>query len=110
MKKLTVFTLATTLATVGAGAVWAEGHMQGDGDHKSRHARHMARMMEHVDTDGDGRISHDEFLISHEERFAKMDGNGDGYIDADERAKKRDEMRERFQEHREKRRESMEQE
>lgn len=41
--------------------------------------------MSHADTDGDGRISAEEFTAAHPEKdpsyFADMDGNGDGFVD-----------------------------
>jgi uncharacterized low-complexity protein len=41
--------------------------------------------MSRADTDGDGRISADEFSAAHPEKdpsyFAAMDGNGDGFVD-----------------------------
>ncbi|MGY1529743.1 HvfA family oxazolone/thioamide-modified RiPP metallophore [Luteimonas sp. A649] len=44
--------------------------------------------MSRVDTDGDGRMSADEFSAAHPEKdpsyFATMDGNGDGFVDKDE--------------------------
>ncbi len=36
------------------------------------------------DADGDGRISRDELPERMRQRFDRMDGNGDGTIDADE--------------------------
>ena len=42
----------------------------------------MARM----DSDGDGKVTKDEFMKGHEAMFDKIDTNGDGVIDADERA------------------------
>jgi len=42
----------------------------------------MARM----DADGDGKVTKDEFMKGHETMFDKIDQNGDGVIDADERA------------------------
>lgn len=44
--------------------------------------------MARVDTDGDGRMSADEFAAAHAEKdpsyFAAMDGNGDGFVDKGE--------------------------
>src|SRR5690606_20058751 len=41
--------------------------------------------MSHADSDGDGRISAEEFAASHPEKdasyFSAMDGNGDGFVD-----------------------------
>jgi hypothetical protein len=50
-----------------------------------------------ADTDGDGKISYEEYRGSkekgHERQFKKMDSNGDGYIDADEKQAQKDKMR-----------------
>ena len=44
--------------------------------------------MSRADSDGDGRISAEEFAAAHPEKdpsyFAGMDGNGDGFVDKDE--------------------------
>ena len=44
--------------------------------------------MSRADSDGDGRISADEFAAAHPEKdpsyFAGMDANGDGFVDKDE--------------------------
>jgi hypothetical protein len=37
-----------------------------------------------MDTDGDGKISADEWAAAHKERFSKMDTNGDGKLSTDE--------------------------
>ncbi|NZA26020.1 EF-hand domain-containing protein [Luteimonas sp. SJ-92] len=44
--------------------------------------------MERVDSDGDGRVSRDEFQAAHPDKadtFAEIDANGDGFIDAAEK-------------------------
>lgn len=37
--------------------------------------------MSRMDTDGDGKISKDEFVKGHEAKFSKIDQNSDGFID-----------------------------
>ena len=49
----------------------------------------MARM----DADGDGKVTREEFMKGHEAMFDKIDQNGDGVIDADERAAHMDKMK-----------------
>jgi Ca2+-binding EF-hand superfamily protein len=42
------------------------------------------RMVKRMDTNGDGSVSLDEYLAAAKTRFAKIDKNGDGYLDATE--------------------------
>jgi Ca2+-binding EF-hand superfamily protein len=49
---------------------------------RAQHA--VARIVQHVDTNGDGMVSQDEYLAAAKKRFSRMDRNGDGFIDADE--------------------------
>jgi hypothetical protein len=50
-----------------------------------------------LDTDGDGKVSYEEYLASkekaHERQFKKMDTNRDGFIDAAEKQAQKDKMR-----------------
>lgn len=64
-----------------------------------------ARIME-KDTDGDGAISKAEFLAGAEERFAKLDQNSDGVISKEEFKQHHQEMREKMQNFRQKRRQN----
>jgi Ca2+-binding EF-hand superfamily protein len=41
-------------------------------------------MFKKMDTDGDGKISADEFAAAHKEKFQKMDTNGDGKLSPEE--------------------------
>lgn len=49
-----------------------------------------------LDTNGDGKVSYDEYRASkekaHERQFKKMDNNGDGFIDAAEKQAQKDKM------------------
>ena len=47
-------------------------------------ADNEADMFKKMDTDGDGKISADEFAAAGKEKFTKMDTNGDGKISVDE--------------------------
>ena len=42
--------------------------------------------MRQMDADGDGKVTREEFMQGHEAMFTVIDANGDGVIDADERA------------------------
>jgi Ca2+-binding EF-hand superfamily protein len=44
----------------------------------------MATMMDRLDANGDGKITHAEFMASSEARFARMDANHDGKLDKGE--------------------------
>lgn len=44
-------------------------------------------MMSKIDSDEDGKISKEEFIKYHEEKFKKKDLNNDGFIDEDEMQK-----------------------
>jgi Ca2+-binding EF-hand superfamily protein len=49
---------------------------------EDRAARVADRLVKHMDTNGDGRVSHDEFVAAAKKRFARLDRNGDGFLDA----------------------------
>jgi uncharacterized low-complexity protein len=42
--------------------------------------------MQMMDADGDGKVTREEFMQGHETMFTIIDANGDGVIDAEERA------------------------
>jgi uncharacterized low-complexity protein len=42
--------------------------------------------MRQMDADGDGKVTREEFMQGHETMFTIIDANGDGVIDAEERA------------------------
>ena len=52
----------------------------------SAKAGDAAEKFKQMDTNGDGRISHEEYIASEQARFAKLDTNGDGIISAAELA------------------------
>ncbi len=99
-----MFWVVGGLLLVLQGGAWAMGGPEGDGPggmHRN--------IMEEADTNHDGKVSFDEFKAAHEkrleERFKKLDANGDGSVDKDELRKGRDTMREKMQDRMEKRQE-----
>jgi Ca2+-binding EF-hand superfamily protein len=92
MKKL--FLMAAVLGSVAmtSGAVLADNH----GDHKK------GKMMERVDTDGDGMISKAEFMAKHESKFMEMDVNGDGSLSKDEMKDSRQDRKDKMKKYKEK--------
>jgi hypothetical protein len=75
MKELQFFVLAMTAALTLSGAAQAQGKMG------------MGMM-----GDGDAKVTKEQFLKHAEERFARMDANKDGVIDASDRQKMREQM------------------
>ena len=51
---------------------------------QKRALRVAARLVSRMDSNGDGRVSRDEFLAAAKARFARLDRNGNGYLEADE--------------------------
>jgi Ca2+-binding EF-hand superfamily protein len=51
---------------------------------QERAARVAERIVKHLDTNGDGVVTQDEFLAAAKQRFARIDKNGDGFIDTSE--------------------------
>lgn len=93
--------LFLTVAAIGAFAMtstaaMAEHHEGGD---------YKGKMMERVDTDGDGQISKAEFLAKHEEMFTKIDTDGNGMISKAENEAAKANRKEKYKEMKEKRKE-----
>lgn len=94
--------LAAAAAFMMASPAWAEeappkgGMMEGKPPHRGQ-------VLEKLDTDGDGKISKAEFMVKHEERFARMDKDSDGFISKDEVKAAREQMKEKREEMKKKR-------
>lgn len=87
--------LLISMAALPLGAA-AEGHgksASGQPPHGKAMGHHFQKMMQKLDSDGDGRISQKEFMAHQREKFQRMDHNGDGYIDDQERQAMRDRMK-----------------
>lgn len=93
MKKIL---LACTALVLTVSPVMAEDH----GDHRDGHHKghDKGAWMQKIDSDGDGKISKSEFINSHEERFGKMDTNGDGYLERGEMKAHKKKMHEKIRE------------
>jgi Ca2+-binding EF-hand superfamily protein len=79
----------------GARALYAKLDTQHDGKvtadsladsprAENRAVRVADRIVRHMDSNDDGRVSADEFLAAAQGRFARLDRNGDGFIDGNE--------------------------
>ncbi|MEL0082277.1 MAG: hypothetical protein VW985_04445 [Gammaproteobacteria bacterium] len=69
---------------------------QGDGTRP--HGKMHHKMWSKMDSDGDRRISRDEFVNFQTERFDKMDSNGDNFVDAEELKTHHQKMKKKFKE------------
>ncbi|MGY0798229.1 HvfA family oxazolone/thioamide-modified RiPP metallophore [Lysobacter sp. A286] len=89
-----VFTGAVLASSAFAATPLAQGYMLGAQDaaatektaHEGKCGEGMCGM-DKMDTDKDGQLSPAEFAAAHDgdsSKFAAHDGNGDGFIDADE--------------------------
>jgi EF hand len=84
MKKRSLRT-ATLATAIGLGSAVAFSVMaQPPGPMGFRHPPRMARGLMALDTNNDGKISKDEYMAGCEQRFTRLDRNGDGYIEPDE--------------------------
>lgn len=92
MKKYVLTALMAASLGLTATAAFAGHHEGGDGHHKGQ------KMMERVDTNGDGVISKAEFMAKHEEMFVKMDADKDGELTKEEMKNAREAMKEKMKE------------
>jgi len=80
MKRRTLITTAIvgalSLGVLASAPVLARGPGYGGG--------RGAMMFDRYDTNGDGKVTQDEFQAGHDERFEQMDLDGDGAVTQDE--------------------------
>lgn len=79
MKTLTTIALAAAVA--GGVAIAADMNTAGGNAARMRGMMDMMRGMQTVDASGDGMVSKEEFLKSHESMFDAMPKNKDGLVD-----------------------------
>jgi len=92
MKRRTLITTAIvgalSLGLLAAAPVLAKGPGYGGG--------RGAMMFDRFDTDGDGKVTQEEFDTAHEGRFQQMDLNGDGAVTQDEARQAMQQMRAQY--------------
>lgn len=90
-----------------ASLVKADDDQDGPPGGRGHRGKFLAERFENTDSDNDGKITYSEFQAAHEKqlkrRFEKLDANGDGSIDKSEAQTARDNMKNRFEEFRQKR-------
>jgi opacity protein-like surface antigen len=74
-------TVAMLSAVLFATPVLAEEAAQPKEGHRGPH---HGKMMEQIDTDKDGKVSHAEHLAFAEKKFNEMDANKDGFVTKEE--------------------------
>jgi len=86
--KTTTIRICTLAIACCAGLTFAQDGGKRAGGGEGAIASRLADFIKKVDTNGDGKITKEEFLTyskkEAEERFAKMDTNGDGVVDETE--------------------------
>jgi Ca2+-binding EF-hand superfamily protein len=99
MNRKTVLFSTALLATSVALASHHESNA--GGDKKGHHRGKMAAMiMKKMDTDGDQKISQEEFAVFHNERFSRMDADSDGFVTTEEARTHHEKMREKWRQKR----------
>ncbi|MEM9782091.1 MAG: EF-hand domain-containing protein [Pseudomonadota bacterium] len=90
-----LFVLAGVAGVRGVVAPSVDAQMRGNPDHADRaeqrerpgkSMRRMTRLFEQADADRDGRLTQEEIDLHEAARFAQIDTDGDGMVDADEMA------------------------
>ena len=93
-RKIVLFSIMFLSTSV----VLASHHGSKDGENKKGHDRGKigAMILKKMDTDGDQKISQEEFSTFHNERFLKMDADSDGFVTTEEAKAHHKKMREKW--------------
>jgi len=81
---LTGLAAACLFGTALAGAADTGSDTASTHPRVARHARFEQKFLDRIDTNRDGVVSRAEYQAWVDSRFAKLDGNGDGVVTADE--------------------------
>lgn len=73
---------ATVLCTLCAASLAQAAET--DGSRRQMMQQRLQQHFQQMDSNGDGKISHDEFMANAERQFQRLDANHDGVIDQDE--------------------------
>lgn len=89
MSRSSVMVIATMVLALAAGSAWAQQLQQDrNANFKLAAQKLLEGRFEDIDTNGDGKISHVEYLnfseMKAKERFDKVDKDKDNYITAEE--------------------------
>lgn len=89
--------LAIALGVIGVALTLPA--LAGHHDDQDGMRGHQKMMFKMADTNGDGKISKEEFHAAHEKMFLEIDANHDGFIDMDEMDKAHQAHTDKMHEH-----------
>lgn len=76
-------TLSTTLL-LGLCVTSLAHAAEADGSRRAMMQQRLQQYFQQMDANGDGKISHDEYMANAERQFQRLDANHDGVISQDE--------------------------
>lgn len=72
------------LGLCASGLTHAAGATEPDGSRRAMMQQRLQQYFQQMDANGDGKISHDEYMANAERQFQRLDANHDGVITQDE--------------------------